>query len=203
MTLMILIDKKGSLKQLNAKFLTDDTLYKKCGLKKSEGFEMRAAWPIGLVNGKQSSSEKGAIEVWAKDNGKAGMENKYELPPPIDKKLFFSTMAIVSRDEDGELCDIDIAKWEKLYTALFGGFEDLGNADSDEDEEDELEFIPDEKKTKEGYLKDGFVVDNKVCLENNENNDVDEVDDGDEEYSSNNDYGYELETEEYYYSDDE
>ena len=201
---MILIDKKGSLKQLNAKFLTDDTLYKKCGLKKSEGFAMRAAWPIGLVNGKQSSSEKGAVEVWAKDNGKAGMENKYELPPPIDKNLFFSTMAIVSRDEDGELCDINIAKWEKIYTALFGGFEDLGNADSDEDEEDELEFIPDEKKTKEGYLKDGFVVDNKESLENDDGDDGDgDGDDGDEEYSSNNDYGSELETEEYYYSDDE
>jgi hypothetical protein len=199
MTLMILIDTKCKLKQLNAKFLTDDTLYKKCGLKKADGFEMRAAWPIGLVNCKQLSSEKGSIEVWAKDKGKAGMENKYELPPPIDTNLYFSTMCVVARDQDGELCDIDIAKWEKMYSALFGGFEDLGNADSDEDDEDELEFVPDEKKTTEGYLKDGFVVDNKECLEN----DIEEYSSNNENDNDNdNDYGSELETEEYYYSDD-
>ena len=201
MTLIILIDKKGSLKHLNAKDLSDDTLYKKCGLKKSDGFEKRAVWPIGLVNGKQTSTEKGSVEIWAKDNGKAGMENKYELPPPIDKKLYFSTMCVVARNQDGELCDIEISKWEKLYSVLFGGFEDLGNVDSDEDDEDdedELELVPEEKKTKEGYLKDGFVVDINNCLEN-----VHDDDDDDEEYSSNNDYGSELETEEYYYSDDE
>ena len=58
------------------------------------------------------------------------------------------------------MCDLDIMDWEKVYEYLFGGFEDLAaTAAEDENEEDELEHIPDSQKTKEGYLKDGFVVD--------------------------------------------
>ena len=47
-----------------------------------------------------------------------------------------------------------------MYEKLFGGFEDLTTtALEDENEEDELEKVPKDKKTKHGYLKDGFVVD--------------------------------------------
>jgi hypothetical protein len=42
-------------------------------------------------------------------------------------------------------------------------------AKEDEDEMDELALIPKEKKTKDGYLKDGFVVDSS------DPEDVDEV----------------------------
>ena len=50
--------------------------------------------------------------------------------------------------------------WKKIYTRLFGGFIDLNKSEEqDELEEDELENVPDEMKTKEGYLKDGFIVD--------------------------------------------
>ena len=50
--------------------------------------------------------------------------------------------------------------WNKIYEKLFGGFEDLADTTlADEQEEDELENVPKEKKTKNGYLKDGFVVD--------------------------------------------
>ena len=50
--------------------------------------------------------------------------------------------------------DFDDKEWLKLYEHLFGGFEDLGDEDSFSEEED----IPDELKTKHGYMKDGFVV---------------------------------------------
>ena len=43
---------------------------------------------------------------------------------------------------------------------MFGGFEDLSaTAAEDENEEDELASVPEHMKTKDGYLKDGFVVD--------------------------------------------
>ena len=48
--------------------------------------------------------------------------------------------------------------WKRVYEHLFGGFEDLGD-ESEEESEDELDSVPPEKKTKNGYLKDGFVVD--------------------------------------------
>ena len=56
--------------------------------------------------------------------------------------------------------DITLELWEKIYEKLFGGFEDLSSsALEDEEEKDELEFVAKEHKTKQGYLKDGFVVD--------------------------------------------
>ena len=69
---------------------------------------------------------------------------------------------------------------------MFGGFEDLdATAEEDDKEEDELEDIPDDMKTKEGYLKDGFVVDGD-----------DDIEDEDDDFS-------ELEEEEYEYDDDD
>jgi hypothetical protein len=54
-------------------------------------------------------------------------------------------------------------KWNKIYEYLFGGFESLvANEDEDDDEEDELESLPKNRKTRDGYLKDGFVVDGGV-----------------------------------------
>ena len=87
--------------------------------------------------------------------------------------------------------------------ALFGGFEDIDS--EEEPSEDELENIPDEMKTKHGYLKDGFVV-NTDSDDNKESSDGeyeeasgDESDDegGDDETDD------ELQEEPYDYSDDE
>lgn len=221
MTRIILVEKNGTLKQLTAKELTEDILYKKCGLKKPNGFERRAAWPIGLAKG----AMVGSIELWSKDIGRAGLENKYELPPPVDTPLYFGTMALVARDKDGELCDLEIASWEKLYNVLFGGFKDLD--DSESEEEDELAIVPKSKKTKEGYLKDGFVVgdnsddaddadaDDADADDDDNDNDNEDIDDSEEQDAGCitavddiqdkllNDSGSELEHDDYYYSDDE
>jgi len=82
----------------------------------------------------------------------------------IDTKLFFGSCAILAylKNEDGSKCytDLSLQLWNKIYEKLFGGFEDLATtAKEDEEEEDELANVPKEKKTKQGYLKDGFVVD--------------------------------------------
>ena len=49
-----------------------------------------------------------------------------------------------------------LKRGNKVYEKLFGGFEDLK---SESESEDELDEVPDDMKTKDGYLKDGFVVD--------------------------------------------
>ena len=56
-----------------------------------------------------------------------------------------------------EILDLTKEEWDKTYEKLFGGFESLG--EEEEDSEDELASVPEEMKTKDGYLKDGFVVD--------------------------------------------
>lgn len=209
MTSIIIVDKSASIKSTKAKDLTRETIYKKCGFRKSEGFEMRNKFVI-----KKFGVE--TVEVWARDSGKAGTENKYELPPPIDNALYFGSLAIVGFNNKDELCDLTDETWKKVYEHLFGGFEDIDDPDSEaEFSEDELDSVPAEKKTKHGYLKDGFVVDgnedeSEEDLESGEDDDDDdesedededeeELSDADEELSG----GSELEEEEYYYSDED
>lgn len=148
MTKIVLVQKDGALKQLNAKDLTREGLYRKCGFKKSDGLERRVTWNV----------EGEYVELWAKDQGKANTENKYDMPPPVDTALYFGTCCLIKTDEAGEIIhDLTTNEWEKMYEILFGGFEDLDKPE--EPSEDELENVPEEFKTKNGYLKDGFVVD--------------------------------------------
>ena len=75
-------------------------------------------------------------------------------------------------------------------------------AAEDENEIDELENVPKEMKTKNGYLKDGFVVDSNSDEEDDYGDDDD--DDNDDEYSWNDDGAdSELEYEKYEYSDED
>jgi len=155
---IIIVERTGALKSLAIKEFKLEELFKKCGFKKSEDFIKQIEW-----NAKYDS-KKYYIEVFAKTEGRPNSENKYDFPPPIDTKLFFGSCAILAhlKKEDGTKCytDLTLQLWNKIYEKLFGGFEDLAaTAKEDEEEEDELANVPKEKKTKQGYLKDGFVVD--------------------------------------------
>jgi len=186
---IIIIEKLGTCKTLQIKDYKEDELYKKCGFKSPTDFQKQTEWNIKLQQGKF------VISVYAKTTGRANTENKYDFPPPIDNTLFFGNCAIVCRmkNEDGSLvlCNLTLEFWNKIYEKLFGGFEDLSStAIEDEEEEDELENVPKEKKTKQGYLKDGFVVD----TDSNED---------DESYESDEDEGSEEETEDTEETDDD
>ena len=170
-TQIVLIEKNGTVKQSIAKDISRDTLYKKCGYKKPDGFEKRTTWNVSI------NKEKVTVELWAKDEGKAGMENKYELPPPIDEPLFFGTYAVIRCDENGDIISLTTDMWSKVYDTLFGGFDDV-EEDDDEESEDELETISKSHKTKSGYLKDEFVADDD---EDDADADGDVDDDGDAE----------------------
>lgn len=90
------------------------------------------------------------------------MENKYDLPPPVDNILFFGKIALVHDEED-----LSIELWTKIYNHLFGGFFDLEQ--EEELSDDELEEYPDEMKTKSGYLKDDFVVSDDDMISDDSN----------------------------------
>ena len=162
---IIIVEKCGSLKTLSIKDFKMEELYKKCGFKKGEDFLKQTEWNV------KYNEEKYYIEVFAKTEGRPNSENKYDFPPPIDTKLFFGSCAILAYNKktDGSKYYIDLSLdlWNKFYEKLFGGFEDLAaTAEEDENEIDELANIPKEKKTKQGYLKDGFVVDSSDTEEN-------------------------------------
>ena len=209
---VIIIDKLSSLKTLTIKDYNEEELYKKCGFKKSTGFELQVEWPVKL------DGQKYVVAMYGKLDGKANMENKYDFPPPIDKKLYFGSCVLVGMirndTNNREYINLSIELWNKIYEKLFGGFEDLATTCvDDEEEEDELERVADSLKTKKGgYLKDGFVVDGS---DNEEDND--DLDDLDDELDENKtitssetdddleigDIGSELSEEVYDYSDDE
>jgi hypothetical protein len=140
--------------------------------------------------------KKYCIQVFAKAEGRANSENKYDFPPPIDNKLFYGCCAIVAhfKNSDGTktYTNLSLPMWEKMYEKLFGGFEDLTTtATEDENEEDELENVPQNKKTKHGYLKDGFVVDSSDGDEEEEEDEEDEEEE-DEDSETNNEEDGEL-----------
>lgn len=202
---IIIVEKNATLKSLNVKDFKEEELYKKCGFKKGDDFEKQPSMNV-KING-----EKYLIEVYAKTNGRAGSENKYDFPPPIDKKLFFGNCAIVAKKQDvlesGKFkhCNLHLELWEKMYEKLFGGFEDLAaTAVEDENEIDELDAIPKDKKTKDGYLKDGFVVDSSDTShresgseEDMDDDESEEEDEDDEEETSEEIIGSELSEDEY------
>jgi hypothetical protein len=163
MAAIVLVETNGTLKTLKTKEVTLDTLYKKCGYRGNDDFKLRHTWKVKLQDTKYN------ISVWAKTNGKANFENKYDFPPPIDKELFFGTCAIV-RTSVAEtsaagasaaetILDLTKEMWEKIYDELFGGFEDIGS--QDEYSEDELADADPSTLTSHGYLKDDFVVSDK------------------------------------------
>jgi hypothetical protein len=181
MTTIIIIDKGCTIKTLTVKQYNVDELYKKCGFKKAEGFSLQVEWLVKLDNTKY------VLQMYGKTDGKSNMENKYDFPPPVDKKLYFGSCAVVGFIKN-ELninvsVNLSIELWNKLYDKMFGGFEDLATTEvEDENESDELENIPKNMKTKVGgYLKDGFIVDNSDI--------EDDDDDGDEDANT---YNYEC-----------
>jgi len=181
MTQLVLIEKNGTVKQTIAKEVSRDTLYKKCGYKKPDGFEKRTTWNVKV------NKEKVTVELWAKDEGKAGMENKYELPPPIDETLFFGTYAVIRTDENGDIINLTSDMWNKVYDTLFGGFDDV-EEDDEEESDDELETISKSRKTKSGYLKDDFVADDDED-EADADGDADDDGGGDAEAADDDDGG--------------
>ena len=162
---IIIVDKGGSLKTLSVKEYKVDDLYKKCGFKKAELFNLQVEWPVKL------DGQRYIVQMYGKLEGKANMENKYDFPPPVDKNLYFGSCALVGMSRDNlnnrTHINLSVELWDKIYEKLFGGFEDLTlTCNEDEEEEDELDNIPKNMKTKKGgYLKDGFVVDSSDAEE--------------------------------------
>ena len=210
---IIIVERTGTLKMLAIKDFKEEELFKKCGFKKAEDFLKQTEWNV------KYDGKKYYIQVFAKADGRANSENKYDFPPPIDTKLFYGCCAIVGylKNSDGTklYTNLNIPLWEKIYEKLFGGFEDLAaTAIEDENEEDELANVPKEKKTKQGYLKDGFVVDSSDADESasvsgseedtGESEDTYETEkDGEEDDIVLPDIGSELSEESYDYDSDD
>ena len=137
---IVIVETNGSLKELKCADVTSTELYKSIKLKNGTGFGLRATWNVETLN----------ISLYGKTDGRAGQENKYEFPPPVDSVLFFGKCILVNNGGD-----LSVAEWKMACEQLFGGFDDLDSENEDDDDEDEYDDIP---LTSSGYAKDGFVV---------------------------------------------
>ena len=111
----------------------------------------------------QKNGKEFKISVYGKITGKFNTVNKYEFPPPVDNILFYGKVFIIGyRKRESslyELEDMSVDVW-KIFSQHTFQLENLRESEfSDEREIDELRLVPLHLKTKHGYLKDGFVVD--------------------------------------------
>merc|ERR1711871_1680425 len=160
MVLGLVITTSGKIKEITVKGKESD-FYKLVNLKKPDGFELKHNWPVEL-------EKKYNVYMYGKTEGKAGTENKFEFPPPIDQELFFGSCLLVNKKND-ELTNLTSDNWEDIYNYLYGGFEDL---------DDEVEL------TKEGYKKDDFIVDDDVSDTDDDDEEEDEHEDSEETFST-------------------
>ena len=197
MVKVVVIDKNSNKKSTVLNYEQAE-FYKKCNYRNNNNFDVRHTWEF------KDNGETYYISVFAKDKGRANSENKYDLPPPIDSILYYGTLLLVktfnkNNFENDNLDNLSLEEWEKCYEKLFGGFESLGEDDSEEP--DELDDISDSEKTKEGYHKDGFVVDD------DDEDDEDYIPDDEEAMGKDSDidddYDDEEEDDEEEYEDEE
>jgi hypothetical protein len=122
------------------------------------GILRRAVLPDLIGTYKYGSN---VLHLFGYKTGKAGTENKHELPPPFDKVLLFGE-AVVFMTCASKFVSFNVVEYKKWYTTAFGGFEDLGDEDSDdsdgedldEDEEEEVEEVINEEEEEEPDLGD-------------------------------------------------
>ena len=216
MTSIVLIEHNGNIKNVKTKELTRDTLYKKCGFRTNENFERSATWEV------EHNKESFIIELWAKTEGKANNENKYEFPPPVDNILYYGTCALIRVDEKDRILNLTSDVWLKLYEKLFGGFEELDEDGCEEDDDDngEDEDLEEEELPVKTSKKKGKKIDDEEAEEEEEEEDDEEAEEEEEEVRKKpgkktvlpieseeeeieDYYGSELEEEAYSYSDDD
>jgi len=173
-TSIVIVSKTGVLSETRVEPERETTieeltklLSKKCGYRNHDGFSCYHTYKYKnkkkfdfCIHNEQVTPKYIYVDVWAKTDGRAGNENKYELPPPIDELILFGNFALVARIDKENAIDLTVNIWNVIYEKLFGGFEDLATTAAEDDAEiDELDSIPAYQKTSNGYLKDGFVVD--------------------------------------------
>jgi len=187
MTTVIIVDKNGILKELKTKTYCLEDLYKKAGFKTSIDFIKHHVFNILLNNVDYS------ISLYGKLKGKANQENKYEFPPPVDKLLFFGNCLLINNDISGNPIPLSLRDWKYAYEYLFSGFDDCDDDDCEDcdgedcDVDSEENMIDSSLMTKEGYMRDNFIVDDDDDEgDDNSGNDSNDDSNNDSDNESNN-----------------
>jgi transcription elongation factor S-II len=132
------------------------------------------------------------LTLFGYTKGKAGTENKHDLPPPLNETYYGDILLIASPETKTWEYPVsyDTVKYEKFYSSVFNGeeseedSEDSTSEKSDEEEEieeEEKDEIPQKKKVAE---EDGVPED-----EEGSEDDESQVDDNDDDVEDEGDVG--------------
>ena len=129
MVQVVIIDKTGNCNNNN--IINIDDLYKKCGFKKVDDFEMIHTWRY---------NDTITVELWGRLVAKGGIKNEYTFPGDI-KKCIYGNCAVVARDAN--YIDFSVEMWENMLniSSLVEELSDKMNIDKKIDtEKSELEI---------------------------------------------------------------
>jgi len=136
MSSILVLTQKAEVKQakLSSDNVTFDVIQK--FFKKKTAPELLCTYPYKNLT----------LFLFGYTKGKAGTENKHELPPPHDETLAFGDIVIVvSKDERSFANPIlfKVSDYELFYSKVFGGFEELEDYDDDDDFEEDIDIEDD------------------------------------------------------------
>lgn len=153
MVAVLIVGKNSEITETKLKTFSIEEICKKAKVKTIDDYKRKHVWTVML------NKQPYYIALYAKTNGRAGQENKYDFPPPVDSELYFGNCMLVSQKDAtdaNEVIDLSNSTWELIYEELFGGFDDC--MESEEESEDDMDGL---EIGKSGYELDDFVVDDE------------------------------------------
>jgi hypothetical protein len=108
------IEKNGTVKEEQVN--STEELYKKCNLRKAEGFNKICDFIDGSIK----------IELWGRMSGRMNIKNVYVFPNNIDSNIY-GTCGLVFL-VNNKLVDLSVDKWDEICVRLNNT---LDNVDSD------------------------------------------------------------------------
>ncbi len=168
---------------------------KKCKLADSLYASVNEEKLMTILKRKQVPSQLGVYKfnhlnlyLFGYKEGRAGTENKHELPPPYDDTLFFGDILVVA--SKGSVWNQEFQSflpemYDTFYEKAFGGFENIEEEDeSDESSDDESDVLAEieEEVVEEKEVEDDESEDDESEEEEEESDEEEnEPEDGEEE----------------------
>jgi len=148
---------------------------------------LRKKNPAELV-GTYTTKTGQKLGVWGWRTGKAGTENKHELPPlpdGADEGLLFGDAIVVAAEGD-----YTVEQWETFYDEAFGGFESLDSDEEAEGEDLEEEEAEEAEEDEEDEEDDEEEEDEEKEEEDDDDGDAEEEEEEEEEEDMEDDDCY-------------
>lgn len=184
----ILIFEKNGDTSYN-KITSSNELYKKCGFRKTEGFDIISSWHI--------ESSNITIELWGRIIGKGNLKNNYKFSIPIDK-LIYGNCTLVAKTNDS-LIDLTSDMWSDFCNEINNASNKLetlnGKVDKMDNELDKLKNLS---------LNDPKIIDKSDISNKSDVSDSSDISNlSDLSDNSDNSDDSELKKESYVYSSEE